>query len=253
MNKSFWQSFVSQVNQARAGTIDALYLQAYAGGSSNNPCNWDVGLPVYVGLWSRDYSPSGVQTKMQRWKNSCENTVKGGFMWLYDDFDNSAQVAAYASAINVVFDEQVPEPTDDIITARASIHSGENQDKAFDGNRSTKWLDNGGVPSIFSPSWIQATLPVARVVNNLAITSANDVVERDPQNFNLQGSNDNGVSWTEIGAWINVIWSTRYERKLFSLSNIDSYSSYRVNIHKNQGDIFMTQIAEIELLGPENE
>ncbi len=403
MNQSFWQSLVTQVNQARPGAIDALYLQVYAGGGNNNPCSWDLGLPVYAGLWSRDYSPSGVQTKMQDWKNSCKNTVKGGFMWIYDDFDNSAQVAAYASAINTVFTEQEPNPNDPIITARASIHSGEDQDKAFDGDTATKWLDNAGVPNtgnpswiqveypeaklidtltlvsandedsrdptdvellasndgsnwttlgawsnleflarfeskdltfensqLFnqfklnitknkgnnsltqiaeisltdnsnpqpnsvdhtgfqgvtidarasihsgeaetmafdddsntkwldnagvpnttSPSWIQATLPAAQVVNELAITSANDSTERDPLDFSLSGSNDNGVTWVEIGAWNNVTWNTRFERQLFSVSNSDAYSSYRLNITQNLGNSSMTQIAEIELLGPE--
>ncbi|OUR81028.1 hypothetical protein A9Q75_08480 [Colwellia psychrerythraea] len=403
MNKSFWQSLVTQVNQARPGAIDALYLQAYAGGSSNDPCNWDLGLPVYAGLWSKDYSPVGIQNKMQGWKDSCPNVVEGGFMWLYDDFDNSSQVAAYSSAINNVFDASTPTPNDPVITARASIHGSENQDKAFDGvistkwldnagtpsssvpswiqikytnaklvnlltlvsandadsrdpqnidmlatndgntwstlgtwsnvefpgrnvskqlsfentqlfseykliitknkgddsltqiaeilladnsnpqpnivdhtgyqgvtfvarasinsnedesktfddNNNSKWLDNGGVPTSASPSWVQATLPVAKTVNDIAITSANDAIERDPQNFVLKGSNDNGTNWTEVGSWTNVVWSSRYERQVFSVSSLDAYSTYRLSINANQGGSSMTQIAEIELLGPE--
>lgn len=102
--KSFWKSLVDQVNNARPGAIDLLYLQAYAGGSKNNPCDWDVGLPVYVGLWSKDFEPKALENKMRSWQQSCPSVVQGGFMWLYDDFDNSPRVKAYSQAINNVFD-----------------------------------------------------------------------------------------------------------------------------------------------------
>lgn len=108
-NKSFWQSFVDRVNSARSGAVDLSYLQVYAGGAGNNPCNWDLGLPLIAGLWSRDVSPSEVQSRMQGWKDTCG--IDGGFMWLYDDFDNSPLVAQYADAINTVFDDANPPQT----------------------------------------------------------------------------------------------------------------------------------------------
>ena len=109
--KSFWQSFVSQVNAARPGAVDLLYLQGYAGGAFNNPCDWDLGLPVLHGLWSRDATPSQVQSQLQNFKNQCSETLQGGFMWLYDDFNNSANVANYANAINNVFSGTTPPAT----------------------------------------------------------------------------------------------------------------------------------------------
>ncbi len=112
-NKSFWQSFINQVNAARSGAVDLSYLQVYAGGAGNNPCNWDLGLPLIAGLWSKDDSPSEVQSRMQNWKNNCG--IDGGFMWLYDDFDNSPLVAQYANAINSVFDATTP-PTDGVVS-----------------------------------------------------------------------------------------------------------------------------------------
>ena len=105
---SFWNDFVTRVNQARPGTVDLLYLQNYAGGAYNNPCNWDLGIPVYPGLWSRDDTPTQVESQMRIWRNNCPSVVKGGFMWIYDDFDNSPQVEQYAAAINNVFDSTTP-------------------------------------------------------------------------------------------------------------------------------------------------
>jgi len=80
-------------------------LQAYSGGAGNNPCSgWNFGsVPVFPGLWDANYTPPGMQTQMQNWKNQCG--ITGGFLWLYDEIagktyngQNSAQ--AYATAIS---------------------------------------------------------------------------------------------------------------------------------------------------------
>ena len=75
-------------------------LQAYAGGSGNNPCvGWNFGtVPVWPGLWDLDDTPSQVQSIMSGWNSQCG--INGGFMWLYDDFVGNGLAAQYASAIN---------------------------------------------------------------------------------------------------------------------------------------------------------
>ena len=265
---NFWRDLVSQVNQTHPGNIDRNYLQCYAGGSGNNPCSWNFGIPVIPGLWggpSRT-SPSGVESQMQTWENNCSNTVGGGFMWIYDDFDNSPQVAQYATAINNVFSSTPPPPpppptgvdhTDPVgtgtITARASINSQEDAAKAFD-NRQTssdwsKWLDNGGTPSSSNPSWIQIELPNAVVADVLAIVSANDDFGRDPEDFNLQGSN-NGSNWTTLGSWTGEAFAGRFQRREFSFSNTASYRFFRLNITKNDQNTSLTQLCEVEIRGP---
>ena len=37
-NNSYWTNVVSQINTQLPGTVDGVHLQAYAGGSGNNPC-----------------------------------------------------------------------------------------------------------------------------------------------------------------------------------------------------------------------
>lgn len=112
---SYWGPLVQQVNQAYPGNMDRNYLQCYAGGSGNNPCQsqWNFGIPVIGGLWggATRSSTSSVQTTMTNWKNSCNNG--GGFMWVYDDFVNTDPVnfgndptfsaVGYANAINNAF------------------------------------------------------------------------------------------------------------------------------------------------------
>jgi hypothetical protein len=97
---SYWTNVVSQINSQLPGTVDGVHLQAYAGGSGNNPCvGWNFGtVPVWPGLWDANDTPSQVQTTMTGWHSQCG--ITGGFMWLYDDFVGNGLAAQYASAIN---------------------------------------------------------------------------------------------------------------------------------------------------------
>jgi hypothetical protein len=99
-DSSYWTNVVSQINTHLPGTADGVHLQAYAGGSGNNPCvGWNFGsVPVFPGLWDQDDTPAQVQTIMTGWHEQCG--ILGGFMWIYDDFVGTGLAAQYASAIN---------------------------------------------------------------------------------------------------------------------------------------------------------
>lgn len=99
-DSSYWTNVVSQINTQLPGTADGVNLQAYAGGSGNNPCvGWNFGsVPVFPGLWDQDDTPAQVQSIMTGWHEQCG--ILGGFMWLYDDFVGTGLAAQYASAIN---------------------------------------------------------------------------------------------------------------------------------------------------------
>src|SRR5271166_6967724 len=99
-DSSYWTNVVTQINSQLPGTADGVHLQAYAGGSGNNPCQgWNFGsVPVFPGLWDQDDTPSQVESTMKGWHNQCG--ITGGFMWLYDDFVGNGLAAQYANAIN---------------------------------------------------------------------------------------------------------------------------------------------------------
>lgn len=101
-NKTYWDSFVQQVEAARPGAIDRNYLQCYGGGSANNPQNWKIGnIPVYG---SRDIEANPgltaqeIVTTMTNWKNSAG--IVGGFYWNYN-YDRD--LIKFASPVNQVF------------------------------------------------------------------------------------------------------------------------------------------------------
>ena len=100
VDASYWQSVVSRINTQLPGTVDGIHLQAYAGGGGNNPCSgWNFGkVPVFPGVWDKNYTPGQVQTLMSGWHKECG--ILGGYMWIYDDFVGNGFAKKYATAIN---------------------------------------------------------------------------------------------------------------------------------------------------------
>ena len=141
-----------------------------------------------------------------------------------------------------------------VFSARFSIGDAESADKAFDNDNETKWLDHNdwqGPPTEEDPAWIQVDFSEPQTVSGLAITSANDAPERDPENFSLLGSNDGGQTWTLVSKWIGESWDERLERRSFEFNNGFAFLSYRLSVSKNANNDGLLQIAEIELLGLE--
>ncbi|SDI03289.1 PQQ-dependent sugar dehydrogenase [Winogradskyella thalassocola] len=167
-------------------------------------------------------------------------------------FTDVAQITVVSIECNgTIVDHTDPVGTGTIL-ARAEINAAENRFKAFDNlktqNNFSKWLDNGGSPTVANPSHISIEFDGPKWVNRLIITSANDEPNRDPEDFRLLGSN--GGNFTEISSWTGVHFPNRYQSIEFTFSNATAYKTYRLEITKNGGDPEgMTQLAEIELIG----
>ncbi|MFZ0363483.1 MAG: hypothetical protein WAL67_04695 [Candidatus Cybelea sp.] len=109
-DSGFWTDVVSKINKKRAGTVDAIHLQTYAGGEGNSPCsgsksktNWNFGsVPVYPGVSDQpsappDLTPAEVKTAMKNWHTQCG--ITGGWLWLFDQIAGTNLVRKYAHAI----------------------------------------------------------------------------------------------------------------------------------------------------------
>ena len=103
-NSNYWTSVVSQINTKRAGTVDGIHLQTFAGGDGNNPCSgWDFGsVPVFPGISDQpsappDLSPSQTKAAMQNWHSQCG--ITGGWVWIFDQIAGTKEVRQYAHAI----------------------------------------------------------------------------------------------------------------------------------------------------------
>jgi alpha-L-fucosidase 2 len=116
----------------------------------------------------------------------------------------------------------------------ASFEGGstESSARAFDGSTSTKWYNGGTVPS----GWLHYRFGDAAgwAVTEYRVTSANDVANRDPKDWEFQGSND-GSGWTTLDTRSGQTFSARLQSKTFLLSNTTPWRYYRLNILSNLG------------------
>ena len=106
----------------------------------------------------------------------------------------------------------------------------EGSDRVVDGNTGTKWFSGGGSFS----GWLQIDLGAgnAQTVVRYDITSANDAPNRDPKDWQVQGSND-GTNWTTLDTRTGETFATRFLTKQYTFTNTTAYRYYKLNIVSN--------------------
>ncbi|HEY8961080.1 MAG TPA: alginate lyase family protein [Luteolibacter sp.] len=120
-------------------------------------------------------------------------------------------------------------------------NSYESPEKAFDLNPGSKWL----APA---PGWLRYDLGAgkAQAIKRYTITSANDVPERDPKDWQLQGSN-NGSTWTPLDSRSGENFAYRLQTITYPIQSPAAYRYYRLNVTANHG-ADSTQLSEWGLL-----
>ncbi|MCA9217687.1 MAG: PEP-CTERM sorting domain-containing protein [Planctomycetales bacterium] len=149
----------------------------------------------------------------------------------------------------------------------ASAGNGESAFNVFDnllGPANDKWCCGrpGGIDED-DPIWVSAQLPAPHFLTSFTVSSANDVPNRDPIWWAIQGSND-GESYTDVFVYEDDIpvWEDRYEVILFTAGDdfpvqTTSYEYFRMatydTINNQNGDVAYFQIGEIEFFGDPDE
>jgi len=128
------------------------------------------------------------------------------------------------------------------ISASAENTPSEGKAQAFDGDKGTKWL------TFATTGWVQAKLGTPLTVEEYALTSANDVPERDPRDWTLQGSTD-GSTWTTVDAQTGQAFEQRGQTRTYQVADPQPYSYYRLTVTAN-GGAPIVQLAELELADP---
>lgn len=119
--------------------------------------------------------------------------------------------------------------------------AGEIRENAADGDSNTKWL----VFTDTRAGWLAYRLIEPAAVNHYAITSANDFPDRDPRDWELQGSQD-GRDWTTLDRRTGETFDARFQRKEYRFENTTAYAHYRLNITANGGSGII-QLAEWDI------
>ncbi|WP_329343190.1 glycoside hydrolase N-terminal domain-containing protein [Streptomyces sp. NBC_00663] len=122
--------------------------------------------------------------------------------------------------------------------------SSEGVDKSYDGNSSTKWCIVGPGSKV---RW-QVELADPVEVASYRLTSANDVPQRDPQEWTLSGSAD-GATWTTLDdRTLGAPFESRFQTKEFTCADTGAYRFYRFDFVPKAG-VSHFQVSEIALSG----
>jgi hypothetical protein len=114
--------------------------------------------------------------------------------------------------------------------------------KLFDGQNSTKWVDNSG------STWVKVAMQSATTMQRYTITSAADYPQYDPVSWTLSGSND-GTNWIVIETRTAQSWSSRGLKREFTLASASSkYLWFRFDFKTATG-YNKTQLAEMQFFG----
>ncbi len=119
---------------------------------------------------------------------------------------------------------------------------GQSVENTIDGSPETKWcMEHQNRPAV----WI-GHVPGGMVVSSYAFTSAEDMPDRDPKTWFLEGSND-GKTWTLLDKRANEKpFPHRHQRKEYTFANNKKFSYFRFTFSEH-GSPTHFQIAEIEL------
>jgi len=145
--------------------------------------------------------------------------------------------------------EDITLPGDEVVPTSDNSPGGEQAANAIDDNPVTKYLNFDKVDTGLTIT------TDGGVVTGLALTSANDAPDRDPANYILSGSNDDGATFTEIASGDVPEFAERFERQTVSFENDVAYTMYELVFPEvvNPGGANSMQIAEIELLASASE
>jgi hypothetical protein len=125
-------------------------------------------------------------------------------------------------------------------TATDSANNTTNAGYAFDQNSGSYWF-YGGVTG-----WLKYDLGHTETVQRYTVISANDKVERDPKDWQFQGSND-GTSWTTLDTQSGQAFANRFQLNSYTVATPGAYRYYRLNITSNNGDTSFVDLAEFGL------
>ncbi|MBN1480795.1 CotH kinase family protein [candidate division KSB1 bacterium] len=131
--------------------------------------------------------------------------------------------------------------------------TGPDSDGSPDNERIEKLVDNDVNTKYLvgdEQSWLVYSIDEMARVSGYSITSANDVPERDPRSWQLQGWDAAADAWVTLHSVANQpIWEERFQTKYWQFENTDKwFSTYRLNVLAINGDHQgLMQMAELEI------
>ena len=110
---------------------------------------------------------------------------------------------------------------------RDGADANEGSKKLIDNRTDTKFL----VRDFTGDIWCQIVFDTPQKIGAYTLTSANDAPNRDPNEWNLQVSDD-GENWETIDTREEEVFETRHLTRRFDIQFPEAYKYYRLNIIK---------------------
>lgn len=114
-----------------------------------------------------------------------------------------------------------------------------------DGDRETAWSTAAS-----APQWIAYTLSgnTSKAVCRYELTSAEDLPQCDPRDWDLEGSND-GKTWIVLDTRKNQFFGNRNQTRIYAAKNDTPFSKYRLSIKACRENVAAgIKLAELKLL-----
>ncbi|KHT21932.1 discoidin domain-containing protein [Pectobacterium brasiliense] len=127
---------------------------------------------------------------------------------------------------------------------------------AFDGSNNSGpppncWgTDGTWVPSAARPHWLQIDLPSKEAIGGYQITNRSQLDMGNVRTWKLQGSNDNGVTWSDLHSVTDDVNNDPGAVRNFTLSQSASYKTYRLLITAINGSSPYVTISELKFFPP---
>jgi len=161
-------------------------------------------------------------------------------LWIGDEHDTGAYQAFGDLYVELGDGRRAPGVSNP--SEHAPAH-GQDVEKTVDGNPGTKWcMEHGNRPVVWQVTF---ATPLDAPLTSYTLTSANDMPNRDPQQWQLLGSSDD-VNWTLLDEQhLPEPFPQRHMAKTFTFQNDKPFRSYRFVFQLRDKTHF--QVAEIAL------
>lgn len=99
------------------------------------------------------------------------------------------------------------------------------------------------------PQWLSIKLPAKTKIAKYTMQARPAVVNGgNPVDWTLQGSNDNGATWTTVDTQTGISWANG-EQKTFTLTTIAEFQTYRIYVTKVMGNASLVTINYLNFFG----
>lgn len=162
----------------------------------------------------------------------------------FSGYGNSSQFGCYQTLGDLTIDfSSGAKPGVSSPSGHTGQHDHESISKTADGDTGTKWFVQG----VTAPVVWQAQWKDVQEVASYTFTSGNDMPDRDPQSWVLEGSMDGGA-WTKLDSQeLEKPFEQRLQKRAFQLKNPAKFRFYRITFAPNPSKAL--QLAEISLGG----